>query len=110
MRKTLLALVILLVLPTVAAAGELFGKITEGTASVGENATVRARCGDKSYPAVKTDKTGSYHLVVTETGKCTLILAYKQLTAALDIASYDDGVQYDLVVEVKDGKLSVRRK
>jgi len=31
-------------------------------------------------------------------------------TASVDIASYDDPVQCDLVLESKDGKLTVRRK
>lgn len=91
-------------------AGEVYGKIVEGSASVGEAATVEARCGDKAYPAVKTDKSGSYHLVLGETGKCTMTVQYKQQSASLEIASYDEAVQYDLVLEAKDGKLFVRRR
>lgn len=90
--------------------GEIYGKIVEGAASVGEGATVEAKCGDKAYPAVKTDKTGSYRIVLAETGKCTMTVKYKQQSASLDIASYDDAAQVDLVVAVNDGKLSVRRK
>ncbi len=95
---------------SLAVAGEVYGKIFEGGAPVGEGATVEAKCGEKAYPTVKTDKTGSYHLVLAETGKCTLTVAYKQQSASLEIASYEDAVQYDLVLESKDGKLAVRRK
>ena len=95
---------------SLAAAGEVFGKVLDGAASVGEGATVEAKCGAKAYPAVKTDKAGSYHLVLAETGKCTMTVNYKGQAASLEIASFDDAVQYDLVVESKGGKLAVRRK
>jgi hypothetical protein len=95
---------------TLASAGEVLGKITSAGATVGEGAEVSAKCGGKSYPAVKTDKSGSYHLVIAETGKCTLTISYKGQTANIDVASYDDAAQADLVLEAKDGKLTARRK
>lgn len=110
MRKLSMFLAVLFVLPTVATAGEIYGKITASGAPVGENATVEMKCAKKTYPAVKTDKTGSYHVVVEETGKCTMTVTWNKQTASLDLASYDDAVQADLVLEVKDGKLTVRRK
>jgi len=105
-----LLLISSLAFPTLATAGEVYGKITDGTAAVGDAASVEAKCGDASYPAVKTDKSGSYHLVLKETGKCSLTVTYKGQSANLSIASYDDAVQVDLVLEMKDGKLAVRRK
>ena len=93
-----------------ASAGEIYGKVVEGTSSVGEAAALEVKCGAKAYPAIKTDKSGSYRMVLAETGKCSMTVKYKQQSASLDIASYDDAVQVDLVLEIKDGKLSVRRK
>lgn len=110
MRKVLVCTILLAATASLASAGEVLGKITSGGASVGEGTTVTAKCGDKSYPAVKTDKSGSYHLVVAETGKCTLTIAYKGQSATIDVASYDDAAQADLVLESKDGKLIARRK
>jgi hypothetical protein len=107
-RHALLA--VLLLVPSLATAGEIYGKITEGTASVGEKATLSVKCGGTAYPAQKTDKSGSYHLVVKESGKCSLTVAYSGQSASLEVVSYDDPVQLDLAVESKDGKLSVRRK
>jgi hypothetical protein len=95
---------------TLASAGEVLGKITANGAPVGEGTEVSAKCGGKSYPAVKTDKSGTYHLVIAETGKCTLTVNYKGQSATLDVASYDDAAQADLVLESKDGKLTARRK
>jgi hypothetical protein len=91
-------------------AGEIYGTVTEGGKSVGEGTAVAVRCGDKTYPAVKTDKSGTYHLTVAEKGKCTLTLSYKGQSPAIEVASYDQGVQVDLVLEAKDGKYSARRK
>ena len=110
MRKLVACAALLVAATTLASAGEVMGKITSGGASVADGATVGAKCGGKSYPAVKTDKSGSYHLVLAESGKCTLSIAYKGQTATIDVASYDDAAQADLVLESKDGKLTARRK
>jgi hypothetical protein len=93
-----------------ALAGEVFGKIVEGSAPVGDGASIAAKCGAKSYPAVKTDKGGGYHLALAESGKCTLSVSYKGGSASLEIASYDDPAQVDIVLEMKDGKLAARRR
>ena len=110
MRKALMLLVMILIVPTIASAGEIYGKIASAGASVGEGATVALKCAKKSYPAVATDKTGSYHIVAEESGKCSMTVSWNKQTASLDVASYDDAVQADLILETKDGKLSVRRK
>ena len=94
--------------PTVA--GEVFGKIVADGNPVGEGTSVSAKCAAKSYPAVPTDKGGSYHIVLDETGKCTLTVTHKAQSAEVAIVSYDDAVQVDLVLEVRDGKLTARRK
>lgn len=106
----LLLLLLLFASLSLSRAGEVFGKIVAGTASVGDAASVAVKCGEKDYPGVQTDKSGSYHVVVRETGKCTLTVSHAGQSASLGIASYDDPVQYDLVLETKDGKLSVRRR
>jgi len=109
--KTIVALLFVLSSAcSLAPAGEVYGKVVEGSSSVGEAAAIEAKCGAKAYPAVKTDKSGSYRMVLAETGKCTMTVTYKQQSASMDIASYDDAVQVDLVLEMKDGKLLVRRK
>lgn len=95
---------------SIALAGEVYGKITAGGASVADAATVAVACGDNAYPARQTDKSGSYHIVVGATGKCTLTVTYKGQSADLPIVSYEDESQVDIVLETKDGKLSARRK
>jgi hypothetical protein len=57
-----------------------------------------------------TDKFGSYKLIVKGEGKCILTLAYEKQALTLEIFSYKDATRYDLILERKDGKLSLRRK
>jgi hypothetical protein len=59
---------------------------------------------------VKTDKTGTFHLVIAEGGKCTLTVTQKGQSANVEVVSYDEARQADLVLETKDGKLTARRK
>lgn len=109
-RHPYIAIVSALLLSSSASAGEIYGKVTVNGAAVGEGATVAARCGTKSYPAVKTDRTGTYNLVVSETGKCTLTVTHQGRSATVDVASYEDAAQADIVLELKDGQLTARRR
>ena len=57
-----------------------------------------------------TDKFGSYKLIVKEEGKCILTLVYEKQPVTLEVFSYKEATRYDLILEKKDGKLSLRRK
>jgi hypothetical protein len=57
-----------------------------------------------------TDKFGSYKLSIKEEGKCILKIVYEKQTISLEVFSYKDPTRYDLILEKKDGKLSLRRK
>ncbi len=93
-----------------ALAGEVYGRVTMGRASVGAAATVGAQCGEKAYKAQPTDKSGAYHFIVADSGRCSLIVTYKDASATLDMVSNEDAVQYDIELEMKDGKLTARRR
>src|SRR5262245_40349544 len=103
-RRLAASLIVMVPVWSAALAGEIYGKGSEGGAAVKEAATLTAACGSKTYPPVTTDKSGSYRIVLAETGKCTMSVSYKGQSASLGIASYDEGSQLDLIVEVKDGK------
>jgi hypothetical protein len=108
MKRTIVILLALVLTPTLASAGEVFGKITMNGAAV--EASVAAKCGAKSYGPAQTDKTGTYHIVIDEPGKCTLTVTSKGQSADVAVVSYDDAAQADLILESKDGKLTARRK
>ncbi len=110
LKKTAAFLALLPGIPTLALAGAIYGKVTFNGAAVGAGTEVSAQCGASAYPAGKTDKTGTYNLVVAETGKCTLTVTHQAQAANLDIASYDAAAQADIGLETKDGKLAARRR
>lgn len=57
-----------------------------------------------------TDKFGSYKLSVKQEGKCILTLIYEKQAFSLEVFSYKNATRYDLILEKKDGKPSLRRK
>jgi hypothetical protein len=109
MKSIVASLAILIAIPGLATAGEVYGKVTSNGAPVAD-ASIGAACGGKKYAAVPTDKTGTYHIVLAETGKCTLTVTVKGQSADVSVLSYDDAAQADLILETKDGKLTARRK
>jgi hypothetical protein len=109
MKRIACGFALLVALSTAALAGEIYGKLTVG-GKPAEGATVQVKCGSNNYGPATADKSGTYHLVAAATGKCTLTVTHEKLTGSIEIASYDDAAQVDLILEAKDGKLSVRRK
>ena len=105
-----------------ASAGRLFGDVKVGgkPAPQGMMITVQAVAkaaadNEKAAPpapidTVATDKVGSYKVVVKSEGKCNLTVHMGKQTAVLEVFSYKEPTRYDLIVEEKEGKLTVRRK
>ncbi|MGH7233625.1 MAG: hypothetical protein ACREJU_20025, partial [Nitrospiraceae bacterium] len=69
-------LLLSLLLPALAFAGEIRGTVTEGGKSVGAGVSIEVRCGEKTYSA-STDKYGSYRLFVPDKGTCALHVNYQ---------------------------------
>ena len=98
-------------LPALASAGEIFGTITGDAGPVGEGTLVEATCKVGKHGPARTDKTGKYRLVISETGKCTLSVTRDGTTASLDVVSFDDAAQVDVVLKSDAaGKLTAHRK
>jgi hypothetical protein len=107
-------------LPASAHAGRVFGDIRMDGKPLPAGVPVRiARLvpgEDKARPAsvaadsTATDAYGAYKLMVKEQGKCVLTIRYEKQTATLEVFSYKEATRYDLVLEKKDGALSLRRK
>jgi hypothetical protein len=57
-----------------------------------------------------TDKFGSYRLNVKEEGRCLLTVVFEKQPVELTVFSYKEATRYDLILERKDGKLTLRRK
>lgn len=89
--------------------GEIYGTIKENGTPIGKDVVVTVELAGKSYPK-STDEFGSYRIFVTEPGKCTVKVAFKGQTISSEIESYSTPVRFDLAIENKDGKYSLRRQ
>jgi hypothetical protein len=128
MRRFVILPAVLLVLlvglaATDACAGRIFGDIKLDGKPVPAGlpvtlATMLPAAGPDAKPkpspvladSTGTDKFGSYKLTVKGEGKCLLTLVYEKQAVSLEIFSYKDATRYDLILEKKEGKLSLRRK
>jgi hypothetical protein len=119
MRLQLSAALLITVLGvTNASAGRLFGDVKMGAKPVAEGVLITvqaasAKPGEKStapIDSVVTDKVGSYKAMVKSEGKYILTVHLGKQDAVLEVFSYKEPTRYDLIVEEKDGKLTVRRK
>lgn len=121
MRRLILPAILFLFLPLSNAwAGRIFGdiKMDGKPLAAGVPVWIHRPAADekkKDVPPAKadsttTDKFGSYKLSVKEEGKCFLTMVVEKQTVTLEIFSYKDPTRYDLILEKKDGKLSLRRK
>ena len=103
---------VLAAVPTGAHAGRIFGDISLGGKPVPAGVKVKVtRPGSTAVAdTTVTDKFGSYKLMVKEEGKAVLTVLYDGKPLDLAVFSNKEAARYDLVVEKKDGKLTVRRK
>jgi hypothetical protein len=102
----------LVVCSTEAIAGKIFGDISRDGKPVAAGIKVKiTRPGVTAIAdTTATDKFGSYKLMVKEEGKSTLAIFLEGKPLELAVFSNKEATRYDLVVEKKDGKLSLRRK
>jgi hypothetical protein len=107
MRKVFLAMLCLAISCTTALAGEIYGTLKEGGKPIKAGTKVEVKCAKGNYNA-EVDKLGSYRLFVPEQGKCTLSVKYGDVSPQMTVNSFDDSARYNLVLEKKDGKLSLR--
>ena len=107
MRKVFLAMFCLAISCTNALAGEIYGTVKEGGKPVKAGTKLEVKCAKGSYSA-ETDKLGSYRLFVPEQGKCTLSVKASDASPQLTVHSFEDSSRYNLVLEKKDGKSSLR--
>jgi hypothetical protein len=112
-----LPFVLLTILAAPALAGRIFGDIKLDGKPLPAGVVVKITqplAADAKTAAVAdttiTDKFGSYKLTVKEEGKCILTVLYEKQPVELTVFSYKEATRYDLILEKKDGKLSLRRK
>ncbi len=107
MRKVFLAMFCLAISYTTALGGEFYGTIKEGGKPVKAATKVEVKCAKGSY-STETDKLGSYRVFVPEQGKCALSVKSGDVASQMTVTSFEDSTRYNLVLENKDGKSSLR--
>jgi hypothetical protein len=100
-------LLTLALVPGAATAGEIYGTVKENGQPVKEGIRVTVACGAKPATA-DTDKNGAYRLFAAEEGKCRLTVNVGGESPSVEIHSYADSARYNLVLERKDGKYTLR--
>ena len=107
-RAYILSLLIL-VFTVQAFAGKIYGSISEGGKPVAQGVKVEVVCGTNNYPS-QTDAYGAFNIFATDKGKCLMKVSYQGQTPSIEVNSYDNSVQYDLILEKQGGQYSLKRK
>jgi len=106
MRKIFLTMLCLAIPCASALAGEIYGTIKE-VENRSRRDEGRGQMCQGGYSA-ETDKLGSYRLFVPEQGKCTLSVFSIDGSPQMTVTSFEDSARYNLVLEKKGGKSSLR--
>ncbi len=107
MKALTLSALLLVAVPSLVGAGEIYGSIKEAGKPVKEGVKVEVACGAKTA-AAETDKFGAYRLFAQEQGKCTLTVRIGDEAPSIAVHSFEDSARYNLVLEKKDGKYVLR--
>jgi len=107
MKALLLSIALLVSIPFAASAGEVYGTIKEDGKPVKDGLKVELACGAKPI-AGETDKFGAYRLFAPEEGKCTLTVRIGTENPSVTVHSFADSARYNVVLERKDGKYTLR--
>ena len=94
---------------TQAFSGKIYGSITEAGKAVPAGVKVEVTCGTNNYSA-QTDSYGAFNLFANDKGKCVLKVAYQGQMPSIEINSYDNSVQYDLILEKQGTQYTLKRK
>jgi len=107
--KLLACLVLVVLLTSVASAGEIFGTIVEAGKPIPQGTKIEVTVGGQTYTGA-TDNLGTYHVQATEKGKGTLTAFYKDQKPVAEVFSIEKANRYDYTVETVGGKLELKRK
>src|SRR5882762_4859307 len=113
MRKIAIPLFLILLFPTFAFAGQIFGSLKQNGASIGKGAAVVIKCGENPENRGQTDAYGSYNIYVPQPGRCAFTVYYEgRRSQAYNVYSdRTDPVRYDFeLVRQGDGSFKLERR
>lgn len=107
--KILTAIVLLLLAAGFAAAGEIYGTVSEEGKPLPAGVAVRVACPGATAEG-STDAYGAYSVKVGGTGKCSLTIPSLPGAPTLSVNVYEKSARYDLAVSKAGGKATLARK
>jgi hypothetical protein len=113
MRKIAIPLFLILLFPTFALAGQIFGSLKQNGASIGKGTAVLIKCSESEKYEGQTDGYGSYNIYVPRAGKCGFTVYYggRWSPAYFVYSDQTDPVRYDFeLVRQPDGSFKLERK
>lgn len=112
--KRLIACLLILLLPMIAFAAQIFGNLKYGDRSVGEGIEILIRCdGERDEWRTRTDAYGSYSVYLPRPRKCRLQVYFaNQWSEPSDVyPDQTDPVRYDFeLMRRNDGTIYLVRK
>jgi hypothetical protein len=109
MRREYMLAVLVFAFAGEALAGKIYGSITEGGKPIAQGVKVEVSCGTNNY-AAQTDAYGAFNIFATDKGKCLLKVAYQNQAPSIEVNSYDNSIQYDLILEKQGDQYTLKRK
>jgi hypothetical protein len=110
--KTALSVLLpaMMLVPTSAFAGRIFGNLKDGGRSIGQGVAVQVNCAGASVSAT-TDDYGGYSIYVQPRGRCELRVEYRgRWTSPFLIVSSDDPARYDFDLFNENGHYVLKRR
>ncbi|GJQ51110.1 hypothetical protein KsCSTR_31020 [Candidatus Kuenenia stuttgartiensis] len=112
MKKYLIVILFLLLNTTIAFSGEIYGTIKKDGKPIAEGSEIKLEMltSGKTYSS-KCAQYGSYSLYVPGKGRGLLIIRNEELMSEpILIYIYENAIQYDFVLEEKNGSFLARRR
>ena len=122
MKTTIKIILLIILFPSFAYSGEIYGCIKKDGKFVGKGGEIKITPDSNKGNAylTNTDVYGTYRLYVPETESCKLNMKYKERPVYIVISeektqdflvySYEGSVQYDFFIKEENGEYFLRRK
>ncbi len=101
MKMNVLLLLLIILLPTQAVAGDIYGNIRSDSE---ERVRIEVRCNEEIY-STRTDYRGYYRLYIPETGNCEITVRLgENWTEPRDLRIYGKAARYDWRIREYNGR------
>ena len=96
--------------PAVAAAGQVYGQITERNRPVSNAGPITLKCGNAQSPPATTDRFGAYKVYLRNTGRCEIVFNFEGRQLTHPVQSYGDPVRFNFEIIRSGSNLTLQRR